>query len=73
MSSELSLPKTSLVMPASNEAAYLPRLLDTIDAVRKLYRHGFGRIEVIVADNESTDETPQIAAARGCHVQHVPM
>ena len=72
MSSELSLPKISLVIPAWNEAAYLPRLLDTVDAARKLYRHGSDRIEVIVADNESTDETPQIAAARGCHVEHVP-
>ena len=72
MSSELSLPKISLVIPAWNEAACLPRLLDTVDAARKLYRHGSDRIEVIVADNESTDETPQIAAARGCHVEHVP-
>ena len=72
MSSELGLPKISLVIPAWDEAAYLPRLLDTVDAARKLYRHGSGRIEVIVADNDSTDETPQIAAARGCHVEHVP-
>ena len=72
MSSELSLPKISLVIPAWNEAAYLPRLLDTVDAARERYRHGSDRIEVIVADNESNDETPQIAAARGCHVEHVP-
>ena len=71
MSSELSLPKISLVIPAWNEAAYLPRLLDTVDAARERYRHGSHRIEVIVADNDSTDETPHVAAARGCHVKHV--
>ena len=61
----------SLIIPAFNEAAYLPRLLDTVDAARQQYRHGADRIEVIVADNASTDDTPRIAAARGCRVQFV--
>jgi glycosyltransferase involved in cell wall biosynthesis len=42
------------------------------DAARECYRQGPNRIEVIVADNNSTDETPRIAAAWGCHVAHVP-
>ena len=61
----------SLVIPAFNEAAYLPRLLDTVDDARERYRYGADRIEVIVADNSSTDETPQIGRARGCRVEHV--
>jgi glycosyltransferase involved in cell wall biosynthesis len=64
-------PDISLVIPAFNEAAYLPRLLDTVDVARNQYRRGADRIEVIVADNASTDETPHIAAARGCRVQLV--
>lgn len=64
-------PKLSLIIPAFNEALYLPRLLDTVDAARTAYRHGAGQIEVIVADNDSTDETPRIAAERGCRVEHI--
>jgi glycosyltransferase involved in cell wall biosynthesis len=62
----------SLIVPAWNEAAYLPRLLDTIDVATNRYHKGRERIQVIVADNGSTDETPQIAAAKGCSVAHVP-
>jgi len=71
MSSDPNEPRISLVIPAWNEAAYLPRLLDTVEAARGRYRHGPNHIEVIVADNDSTDETPRIAAARGCSVKHV--
>jgi len=71
MFSETARPDISLVVPAWNEADYLARLLDTVEAARGRYHHGTERIEVIVADNCSTDETPQIAQARGCHVEHV--
>jgi hypothetical protein len=60
----------SLVIPAHNEAAYLPRLLDSVAAAQARYRGGggAGSIEVIVADNASTDRTASVAAARGCRV-----
>jgi glycosyltransferase involved in cell wall biosynthesis len=58
----------SLVVPAYNEAQFLPRLLDTIDAARDRYQGGRDAIEVIVADNGSTDDTAAIARARGCRV-----
>jgi glycosyltransferase involved in cell wall biosynthesis len=45
----------SLIVPAFNEEAYLPRLLDTVDRARAGYRGGPEAIEVIVADNVSTD------------------
>jgi glycosyltransferase involved in cell wall biosynthesis len=64
-------PIYSLVIPAFNEAAYLPRLLDTIDAARSQFKHGHDAIEVIVADNQSSDDTAQIARSRGCHVATV--
>ena len=65
------MPDISIVIPAYNEARYLPRLLDTIDAARERYRGGPDAIEVIVADNSSTDETAAIARARGCRVATV--
>ena len=65
------MPAISLVIPAYNEAALLPRLLDTIDAARDRFAGGRDQIEVIVADNGSTDDTAAIARARGCRVAPV--
>jgi glycosyltransferase involved in cell wall biosynthesis len=61
----------SLVIPAYNEARLLPRLLDSVDAARARYQGGAGAIQVIVADNASTDATAAIATARGCEVARV--
>ena len=61
----------SLIIPAFNEEACLPRLLDTVDAARAAYAGGVDAIEVIVADNASTDRTAALAAARGCRVARV--
>ena len=63
--------RLSLVIPAYNEAALLPRLLDTVDAARARFSGGAEAIEVIVADNSSTDDTAAIALARGCRVASV--
>ena len=60
--------RQTLVIPAHNEEALLPRLLDTVDVARARYSYGPGAIEVIVADNAPTDRTAEIAAARGCRV-----
>ena len=65
------MPRISLVIPAYNEAACLPRLLDTIDAARDRFTGGRDAIEVVVADNGSTDDTAAIARARGCVVAPV--
>jgi hypothetical protein len=64
-------PRFSLVIPARNEEALLPRLLDSVEMARRRYAGGPGAIEVIVADNDSTDATARIAAARGCRVARV--
>jgi glycosyltransferase involved in cell wall biosynthesis len=61
----------SLIVPAFNEEAYLPLLLDTVDAARAIYEGGAEAIEVIVADNASTDRTAALAQARGCRVARV--
>jgi glycosyltransferase involved in cell wall biosynthesis len=60
--------RQTLVIPAHNEEALLPRLLNTVDVARARYSFGAGAIEVIVADNASTDRTAEIATARGCRV-----
>ncbi|MEO7133099.1 MAG: glycosyltransferase, partial [Vicinamibacterales bacterium] len=63
--------RLSLVIPAYNESALLPRLLDTVDAARARVHGGAEAVEVIVADNASTDATAAIAAGRGCRVATV--
>lgn len=63
------LVKLSLVIPAYNEAEYLPRLLDSVDIAARNYMHG--EVEVIVADNGSRDATAEIALARKCRVIRV--
>ncbi len=60
--------RQTLVIPAHNEEVLLPRLLDTVDIARTRYSFGTDAVEVIVADNASTDRTAEIAAARGCRV-----
>ena len=64
-------PRFSLVIPARNEADFLPRLLDSVEVARQRYAGGSDAVEVIVADNASTDATAAIALARGCHVARV--
>lgn len=61
----------SVIIPAYNEEGYLPRLLDTVDVARERYGGGPGAIEVVVADNVSTDATAELARARGCRVVRV--
>ncbi len=58
----------SLVIPAYNEQAYLPRLLESVAIAAERYAGGAEAIEVIVADNASTDRTAEIARAHGCAV-----
>lgn len=68
MTQNNTLPRLSLVIPAYNEERFLPRLLDTVDEAALRYTRGAAAIEVIVADNASTDRTAEIALQRGCRV-----
>ena len=63
--------KFSIIIPAYNEERYLPRLLKSIETARSNYSGGRDAIEVIVADNCSTDRTAQVAAERGARVVSV--
>src|ERR1700722_13135715 len=57
--------RISLVIPAYNEEAFLPALLQSVEAARQRYVHGADRVEVIVGDNLSTDRTAAIAQEFG--------
>jgi len=54
--------RISIVVPTMNEARYLPKLLESIR------RQTVEDWEVLVADSESTDGTPDVAAAAGARV-----
>lgn len=61
------MPRFSLIIPAWNEEKYLPRLLSTVETARTACSEP-DAIEVIVADNDSTDGTASIARELGCRV-----
>lgn len=61
-------PRFSLIIPARNEEDYLPRLFDSIDVALNHFHLGREAVEVIVADNVSTDRTAEIAQERGAKV-----
>ena len=58
--------RISLVIPAFNEELLLSRLLDSVDVARRAFEPS--AVEVIVADNGSTDATAELARRRGCQV-----
>ncbi len=59
----------SVIIPAYNEEKFLPRLLDSIAVAQANYQKG--EVEVIVADNSSTDQTSEIAEKFGGRVASV--
>jgi glycosyltransferase involved in cell wall biosynthesis len=71
MTVELAPPRFSLVIPAYNEETCLPRLLASVEAAAHRYTRGAEAVEVIIADNASTDRTAELARARGCRVAPV--
>jgi glycosyltransferase involved in cell wall biosynthesis len=59
----------SVIIPAYNEEKLLPRLLDSIEIARQ--NCASADLEVIVADNSSTDTTAEVAEKYGCRVVKV--
>ena len=55
-------PEISVVIPAYNEAKYLPKCLESI------IKQTFNNYEIIVVDNNSTDNTAWIARSFGARV-----
>ena len=60
--------RISLIIPAHDEEEYLPGLLDSVEDARRHFSLGPESIEVIVVDNQSTDDTAAIAIELGCRV-----
>lgn len=61
----------SVVVPARNEEETLPRVLSELaEVVPRLPRH---RVEVIVVDDHSTDDTAAVARAHGATVVSNPL
>lgn len=65
------IPRFTLIIPAYNEETWLPGLLDTVEEAQARYFGGPEDVEVLVADNASTDGTQQVARRRGCRLVHV--
>jgi cellulose synthase/poly-beta-1,6-N-acetylglucosamine synthase-like glycosyltransferase len=58
-------PNVSIVIPARNEAEYLPL---SLSALAKTIKNYHGAVEIILVDNGSTDRTKEIAKAYGCKI-----
>ncbi len=59
----------SVIIPAYNEERYLPRLIESINIAHANFRNG--AVEIVVADNSSTDLTAHIAESLGTQVATV--
>lgn len=70
----MTSPGLTVVIPAHNEAAYLPRYLPTALASLERWQEASGEQgEVIVVDNASTDATADTAASFGIRVISEPV
>lgn len=69
MSAGASPVRFSLMLPALNEAARLPAILDSI----RRQRYPASHVELLVADGGSTDDTVAIAESFGARVFHNPV
>ena len=67
------VPLLSLVIPAYNEESLLPALLESIRTSVAEWAREAGAVEVILADNSSTDQTSEIARSSGATVVRVPV
>ncbi len=63
-------PSISVVIPAYNEAAYIPKTLSSLFKATNDYGSG---VEAIVVDNNSTDDTAEIARSFGATVVFEPI
>ncbi|MBI4556536.1 MAG: glycosyltransferase [Candidatus Hydrogenedentes bacterium] len=65
----MTQPVFSIVIPAFNEEKYLPQCLAS---VQKAAARTGGKVEIIVADNMSTDRTCDVARTHGAQVVSTP-
>ena len=71
MTDAIYLPSLSVIIPAFNEANYIPETLLRLAAAEQLFRSvSDAPVQVIVVDNGSTDRTPELAQSAGACVIH---
>ena len=64
----------TVIVPAFNESAYLPAMLDAIESAATHVRARSGvEVDTIVVDNNSTDDTAAFARSKGAVVVHEPV
>ena len=64
----------TVIVPAFNESAYLPAMLDAIESAATHVRARSGvEVDTIVVDNNSTDDTAAVARTKGAVVVHEPV
>ena len=69
----LDAPPVSVIIPAFNEAGYLPRTLDRLRAAEGNLRASAAvAVEIVVVDNGSTDRTAEVAETAGVSVVRQP-
>ncbi|HET7874747.1 MAG TPA: glycosyltransferase family 2 protein, partial [Methylomirabilota bacterium] len=66
----MSGPRVSFVIPAHNEEAAMPLVLQ---ALQKVTKEAGLQAELIVVDDGSTDQTAAVAASHGARVISIPM
>ena len=62
----------SIVIPAFNEAKYLPNTLKAIKNSNRVFNSVGWESEIVVCDNNSTDDTSKIATENGANVVFEP-
>ena len=62
----------SIVIPAFNEAKYLPNTLKAIKNSNRVFNSVGWESEIVVCDNNSTDATSKIATENGARVVFEP-
>ncbi|MBI3417756.1 MAG: glycosyltransferase [Verrucomicrobia bacterium] len=65
--------KISVVVPAFNEAKLIERSLSSIRAAAVAFERRGWKYEIVVCDNNSTDETANLARAQGARVVFEPV
>ncbi len=64
--------QVSILIPAYNEANYLPKTLEAVHASRAAFDQAGWTSEVIVCDNNSIDNTAEVAKINGARVVFEP-
>jgi glycosyltransferase involved in cell wall biosynthesis len=71
MADAMDVPSVSVIIPAFNEEGYILKTLDGLSAAeRHLKTTVDAAVQVIVADNASTDRTAELAQSAGATVVH---